>query len=628
MNDLNDLQKKYEAKTGTKNDVSFLGDAVSLRSVGGNYVITDSSNTLDGFNKNNMAYFNDLFANMSKIYQHLQVFIFVLIGGFFVMQIGASKLQAYLENRGESEGKQPYLHKFYIPLLMIGIFFMPIPEGNGYNSTVMQNMIRYFAQYSTTIADMAHSVGAKTYMDKIYKSMGGFSETAAKNIKVQADEKNFNIDANKKILKSFNRACDDYMNTENSKYSKVEKDGKIYDCIAYHKTATNLARNISELDNLKIQINKIDNYNANYVNVLTDIDKYFALRIQELGWIDTMLTPTASILVETFTLAKAGIENATQKQQRENSIKAHKHNDSLRIYAVKGNGGNQKLAQEAIEESINESLVGYWAGRLVWMMMPGAMQIKDFIYQASNIVIGFLFTTIGAIAGGVTGAISGLSIPGLSLLVGKLGSIGGSIAGSFIGNVVTEVISFVAEPIIVVGSYIGATILMEWTFDMIPLLVTSTACLVAFIGYLVSLCKYFYISPFVTAWAMATKKVDKIIDFLLIGISIFFRPILIVLFLYLALFMHTLVAEFFIFVSTTQFSMIQTDWNDFHTNFIIGAISGLLKIFGMLGSSYIIWKLVVSGPNWALSLIGLDGRHDDMIINSLENKLANRAFVA
>ena len=40
----------------------------------------------------------------------------------------------------------------------------------------------------------------------------------------------------------------------------------------------------------------------------------------------------------------------------------------------------------------------------------------------------------------------------------------------------------------------------------------------------------FYISPFVTAWAMATKRVDKIIDFLLAGIAIFFKPVLIVLF--------------------------------------------------------------------------------------------------
>lgn len=65
---------------------------------------------------------------------------------------------------------------------------------------------------------------------------------------------------------------------------------------------------------------------------------------------------------------------------------------------------------------------------------------------------------------------------------------------------------------------------MKWTFAMIPLLAISVASLVAFLSYLVSLCKYFYISPFVTAWAMATKKTDKIIDFLLAGIAIFLNP--------------------------------------------------------------------------------------------------------
>ena len=51
----------------------------------------------------------------------------------------------------------------------------------------------------------------------------------------------------------------------------------------------------------------------------------------------------------------------------------------------------------------------------------------------------------------------------------------------------------------VVGSYLLAAWVLEMTFDMIPLLAISTASLIAFISYLVSLCKYFYISPFVTA---------------------------------------------------------------------------------------------------------------------------------
>ena len=127
---------------------------------------------------------------------------------------------------------------------------------------------------------------------------------------------------------------------------------------------------------------------------------------------------------------------------------------------------------------------------------------------------------------------------------------------------------------------------------------------------------------------MATKRVDKIIDFLLAGIAIFFKPVLIVLFLGLTLFLNTFIQEFFVFVSVEQFGNIKTSFWNFHTNFVVGAIGGLLKIFGILATSYISWKLIVTGPTWALGLIGLDGKQDDMIAQGIESNLSRRAFVA
>lgn len=121
---------------------------------------------------------------------------------------------------------------------------------------------------------------------------------------------------------------------------------------------------------------------------------------------------------------------------------------------------------------------------------------------------------------------------------------------------------------------------------------------------------------------------DKIIEFLISGISIFLKPLLIVLFIYLALFMHTLINELFVFVSIEQFSGIETHFYNVHTNFVIGAITGLLAIFGILSSSYIMWKLIIAGPSWAVSLIGIDGKQDDVIASGIESNLAKRAFVA
>lgn len=257
--------------------------------------------------------------------------------------------------------------------------------------------------------------------------------------------------------------------------------------------------------------------------------------------------------------------------------------------------------------------MGYIGGRMVYMMMPGAKSIQNFIYESFNMIYTVIKSIISGTAG-IFGGLTGMAFTGISL--------------SWIGSALDFVLGGAIEISKVAFSYYATTILMEWTITMIPLLAISTACLVACIAYLVSLCKYFYISPFITAWAMATKKTDKIIDFLLAGIAIFFKPILIVLFVYLALFMQILVQDFFVFVSMEQFAAIESDWNNFHTNFIVGAIGGLIQIFGMLAASYVSWKLIVGGPSWALSLIGLDGKHDDMIIGQLESQLAKRAFVA
>ena len=53
----------------------------------------NKTSAVDGFNKNNMAYFSDLFLANEKIYQHLQILIFILVGGFFVSKIGAEKFK-------------------------------------------------------------------------------------------------------------------------------------------------------------------------------------------------------------------------------------------------------------------------------------------------------------------------------------------------------------------------------------------------------------------------------------------------------------------------------------------------------------------------------------------------------
>ncbi|MCI2236796.1 hypothetical protein NCR96_08890 [Helicobacter sp. 14348-15] len=571
------------------------------------------TSAVDGFNKNNMAYFSDLFMNMEKIYQHLQILLFVVVGGFYISSIGANKLQVYLENRGENASNQPYLHKFYIPLIMVGTFFMPIPEANGMaHSTMVQNTIRYFTTESTKIADMASAIGGKTYMDKIYKSIGGINYAGVVSLLNQKYEKQYiategetiyNNTCAKRYAKPYSAQKESYFTTlteeEKKKFKEVyrqdfnqvagkDQDISLEACIFLE---VEILKAKNDLDRVQTQLNGIKKFNSsdNIKNKINKLDSYFGERENQLGWINSLITPSSAILAQTFVFADDQIVNYNVKEATE------KNQKNVEEFSEKG------YTQGESKGKINDSLMGGLAGKLVWMMLPGASAIKDFVKEN--------YTALSAIIGGAIGS----AAPGVgSILGGALGWLAGQIS-SIVGTI---------------GGYVIAIMLTEWTFEKIPLLVCTTASIIVFVSYLVSLCKYFYISPFVVAFALATKRMSKIVDFLVSGIAIFFKPILIVLFIYLALFVHTLIDEIFVFMSVEQFSGIETSWYNFHTNFVVGAITGLLVIFGKLASSYIMWKLIISGPSWAMSLVGIDGKQDDMIAQGIEANLAKRAFVA
>ena len=571
------------------------------------------TSAVDGFNKNNMAYFSDLFMNMEKVYQHLQILLFVVVGGFYISSIGANKLQVYLENRGESASNQPYLHKFYIPLLMVGTFFMPIPEANGTaHSTMVQNTIRYFTTESTKIADMASAIGGKTYMDKIYKSIGGINYAGVVSLLNQKYKKQYiatqgeNIYNNtcaKRYTKPYSAQKESYFTTlteeEKKKFKEVyrqdfnqvagkDQDISLEACIFLE---VEILKAKNDLNRVQTQLDGIKKFNSsdNIKNKINRLDSYFNTRENQLGWINSLITPSSAILAQTFVFADDQVVNYDVKEATE------KNQKNVEEFSEKG------YTQGESKGKINDSLLGGLAGKLVWMMLPGASAIKDFVKENYTALSATIGAAIGSAAPGVGSILGGA----LGWLVGQISSIVGTI-----------------------GGYVIAIMLMEWTFEKIPLLVCTTASIIVFVSYLVSLCKYFYISPFVVAFALATKRMNKIVDFLVSGIAIFFKPILIVLFIYLALFVHTLIDEIFIFMSVEQFSGIETSWYNFHTNFVVGAITGLLVIFGKLASSYIMWKLIISGPSWAMSLVGIDGKQDDVIAQGIEANLAKRAFVA
>lgn len=83
------------------------------------------------------------------------------------------------------------------------------------------------------------------------------------------------------------------------------------------------------------------------------------------------------------------------------------------------------------------------------------------------------------------------NITKLSAIIGGVTGVYGGPTGSITSGIISKLSSSIS-------SYFITIYLMELTFEKIPLLVCTTASLVAFVAYLVSLCKYFFM--FLPLW--------------------------------------------------------------------------------------------------------------------------------
>ena len=56
-------------------------------------------------------------------------------------------------------------------------------------------------------------------------------------------------------------------------------------------------------------------------------------------------------------------------------------------------------------------------------------------------------------------------------------------------------------------------------------------------------------------------------------------------------------------------------------------IKSLLMFFGSLASCYIVWKTIMTGPDWTFKLLGLDKDSDNTIVQGLSQKMETKAVV-
>lgn len=646
-------------------------------------------------NQANINYFKELYYGMNEIYIHLQNLLFIVVGGFFLATLGGQKIQKYLENRGQSTGqKEPYLHKFFIPLLCAGVFYMPITESGGVNSTIVQNIIRYFTNEATTIADAASRVGLQQYAKK-------FNEEH--NIRNQIEkQEQINIDKNLLLYHHIKNIylpeienelfkCTKEYDDKTQFFEEINEDWLARE--AKNSLSTNLLGR-SFLDSLLDGFGLFSNKDKEFPSISLDACKYLAKEYTryitasrvlekkydgieskasdngiiedavkknipsdaqrklentsekvflilkrneaEYGWLNSLIAPASVMLLSLQTDAK---KNA-QFNSKEDITKML---DEKKIATM------ESLGEKADEATMTTNLINFILDKVVVFMLPGSKSIYDTVSK-----------------GGVVMRTAASSYVGYSLVArgATLAEIGANASIGLIGvsSGVTQVASDMASNVIKSLPFLGVEKLLALPFDAassisgsinelsamylaiatvyflymdilekLPLIIVSISGILAFLTYFVGLCKYYYISPFVVAFALTTKRVDKIINFLIIGITIFFKPVLIVLFIYLALFLHGIVYELFIITSVSQFNSIMAgsfeNSINFGTQLTIGIIKTLLQFFGSLGSCYIVWKTIMTGPDWVFKMLGLETSATSEATQQLASKLEQKAVV-
>lgn len=531
--------------------------------------------TTDNLNKSNLAYYSMLYTNMSNVYTALQYILLVCVGGWFFGVLGVKKLN----ERAEKENNQgSVLNTFLVPLIAFATFFMPIPESSGMNGTIIQKLIRTSANISNGYADRVGTVGAEAYMQKLYSSVGAFSVEGEKILREDA----LNLDT---IKTSYKLALDECkkrypniasfmqeshstdffnVNGKDEKYTYLGCQNIEHSLQSYQSLERQNKLYLGALEK-SIKNNRLD-------TLLKQINDGVNKRENELGWINSTIIPAMNVLLQNISLIEDN-DIALQIQEDNKNITEQTssiNKDKNVIERDENPYGGNKLGEQKL------------VGELVYFILPGAGEVFNAVKDAGNKFAG-AFEKIPIISG---------------LL---------NIGASWLG---LKTVAFTYDTVL----------------NLIPLTICVVASALAFLGYIIELAKFFYITPFVTAFSLTTGRQNKITEFLVTGITIFVKPILIVIFIYFALFIYGLFKDIFLVYSLEQLGMMREITNQISINFIISVITILLKIVGAIGASYIMWKIILTAPSWVMKMIGLNDDGANNIVEQLSRNLERYSF--
>lgn len=546
-------------------------------------------------NKSNLAYYANLYSNMTKIYTALQYALLVLIGGWFFVVLAIKNSNEKLEN---ATSKQKVLNTLLIPVLTVATFFVPIPEEAKMTATPVQKIMRAGAAWSNDFADRAAAIGAQSYSQKLFSSVGGSSLSGEKLYK----ENDLNYP---NIIKAYTAALQECRDrfpditsflTQNTSsaglnLNKKEEKYSFSGCRAIEKEL--IAYKALKRNNdiaLKAVQSNLDNQEL--TETLKQINDSVNKRSNELGWVSSTLMAGTSILISNIAiLGDNDVANQIMDKNKDLIEEASEDKSSQNIGDRNSNifGSGWDRTKQGTAD-----LAGNVFSLTPYFMLPGATGIADIVARMSDKVINLVSSVfpLGKV---------------VSKTFSKSDKENSSIGAKLVSYVIT--------------GFLYKTIL-----DYVPFTAGIVAGALAFISYVIELAKFYYISPFVTAFAVTMGKTNKIVDFLVGALAIFFKPILIVIFIYFGLFVYGIFKDIFLLYAEEQMNMMYELQSQFFLTMMLHIFMALLHIIGAVGASYMLWKIILHAPTWVLKMIGLSDSGANFASQELARNLERHTF--
>lgn len=141
---------------------------------------------------------------------------------------------------------------------------------------------------------------------------------------------------------------------------------------------------------------------------------------------------------------------------------------------------------------------------------------------------------------------------------------------------------------------------------IIPFAVAFIASAIVIILYIYELIIFTFVSPFIVAFALTTGQARKIMDFFVTAITIFLKPVIITIGIYLALFLYQAFGDIFVMLADEQYYLSNMTSDSFWSEVTFSFLRELSKVFATFASIFILWRVIMNISEFIFKLIGLD----------------------